>query len=119
ITTRSGLVLNGPSVPMPHPFINLEEDERVEDTLTDPDLTEYTIDVPPPLVQKAKPPSQRNYVMLKALLSNKEKLLEPADTPLNENYTTIILKKLPKKLGNWLTISPNVEVSKFLTFFFD
>nr|GFB60007.1 hypothetical protein [Tanacetum cinerariifolium] len=30
ITTRSGLVLNGPSVPMPHPFINLEEDERAE-----------------------------------------------------------------------------------------
>nr|GEX18824.1 reverse transcriptase domain-containing protein [Tanacetum cinerariifolium] len=36
ITTRSGLVLNGPSVPMPPPFINPEEDERVEETLTDP-----------------------------------------------------------------------------------
>ncbi|GJR52302.1 hypothetical protein Tco_1402823 [Tanacetum coccineum] len=30
ITTRSGLVLDGPSVPMPHPFINPDEDERVE-----------------------------------------------------------------------------------------
>ncbi|GKB48106.1 hypothetical protein Tco_0898859, partial [Tanacetum coccineum] len=29
ITTRSGLVLDGPSVPMPPPFINPEEDERV------------------------------------------------------------------------------------------
>ncbi|GJV60704.1 reverse transcriptase domain-containing protein [Tanacetum coccineum] len=28
ITTRSGLVLDGPSVPMPPPFINPEEDER-------------------------------------------------------------------------------------------
>ncbi|GJZ15803.1 reverse transcriptase domain-containing protein [Tanacetum coccineum] len=28
---------------MPPPFINLEEDERVEETLTDPDLTEFTI----------------------------------------------------------------------------
>nr|GFB38907.1 reverse transcriptase domain-containing protein [Tanacetum cinerariifolium] len=28
ITTRSGLVLDVPSVPMPPPFINLEEDER-------------------------------------------------------------------------------------------
>ncbi|GJV84608.1 hypothetical protein Tco_1524506 [Tanacetum coccineum] len=28
ITTRSGLVLDGPSVPMPPSFINLEEDER-------------------------------------------------------------------------------------------
>ncbi|GKB04094.1 hypothetical protein Tco_0832237, partial [Tanacetum coccineum] len=34
ITTQSGLVFDGPSVPMPHPFINPEEDERVEETLT-------------------------------------------------------------------------------------
>nr|GFA79227.1 reverse transcriptase domain-containing protein [Tanacetum cinerariifolium] len=43
ITTRSGLVLDGPTVPTPPPFINQEEDERVEETLTDPDLSEYTI----------------------------------------------------------------------------
>ncbi|GKC79066.1 hypothetical protein Tco_1129840 [Tanacetum coccineum] len=63
ITTRSGLVLDGLSVPMPPPFINPEEDERVEETLTDPEHGEFTIKVPPPLVQKAKPPSQRNYVV--------------------------------------------------------
>ncbi|GJY68444.1 reverse transcriptase domain-containing protein [Tanacetum coccineum] len=158
ITTRSGLVLDGPSVPMPPPFINPEEDERVEETLTDPEHGEFTIKVPPPLVQKAKPPSQRNYVvhqrdprhphipypsrmnqekrqekdevqihkfwqmfkqlhinisladalilipkyqkMLKSLLSNKEKLIELANTPLNENCSAVILKKLPKKLGD-------------------
>ncbi|GJZ17077.1 reverse transcriptase domain-containing protein [Tanacetum coccineum] len=124
----------------------------------DPDLTEFTIKVPPPLVQKAKPPSQRNYVvhqrdprhphipypsrknqekqkekdevqiykfwqmfkqlhinitlsdalvlipkyqkMLKSLLSNKEKLLELANTPLNKNCSAVILKKLPEKLGD-------------------
>nr|GEV83479.1 hypothetical protein [Tanacetum cinerariifolium] len=156
ITTRSGLVLDGTSVPMPHPFINLEEDERAEETLTDPKLAEYTIKVLPPLVQKAKPHSIRNYVvhqrdpryphipypsrmnqekqqekdeieihkfwqmfkqlhinitlddalilipkyqkMLKALLSNKEKLLELVNTPLNENCSAVILKKLPEKL---------------------
>nr|GEU50317.1 hypothetical protein [Tanacetum cinerariifolium] len=156
ITTRSVLVLDGPSVPMPHPFIIPEEDEHAEETLTDPKLAEYTIKVPPPLVQKSKPPSLRNYVvhqrdprhphipypsimnqekqqekdeiqipkfwqmfkqlhinitladalililkyqkMLKALISNKEKLLELANTPLNENYSAIILKKLPEKL---------------------
>nr|GEY27944.1 hypothetical protein [Tanacetum cinerariifolium] len=156
ITTRSGLVLDGPSVPMPHPFINQEEDERVEETLTDPDLAEYTI--PPLFVQKDKPPSQINYMvhqrdprhpnilyplrmyqekqqekdeiqihkfwqmfkqlhinitladalilipkykkMLKALLSNKEKLLKLANTPLNENCSAVILKKLPEKLGD-------------------
>ncbi|GJY50094.1 reverse transcriptase domain-containing protein [Tanacetum coccineum] len=37
ITTRSGLVLDGPTIPMPPPFINLEEDERVEETLMDPE----------------------------------------------------------------------------------
>nr|GEV88793.1 hypothetical protein [Tanacetum cinerariifolium] len=57
ITTRSGIVLDGPFVPIPPPFINPEEDERVEETLTDQDLAEYTIKVPPPLVQKSKPPS--------------------------------------------------------------
>nr|GEV40595.1 hypothetical protein [Tanacetum cinerariifolium] len=134
ITTRSGFVLDGPSVPMPPPFINSEEDKRVEETLMDPKLGELTIKVPHPLVQKAKPPSQRNYVqdkdeiqihkfwqmfkqlhinitltdamvlilkyqkMLKDLLSNKEKLLELANTPLNKNCSAVILKKLPEKL---------------------
>ncbi|GKD71215.1 reverse transcriptase domain-containing protein [Tanacetum coccineum] len=140
------------------PFINPKEDERVEETLTDLEHGEFTIKVPPPLVQKAKPPSQRNYVvhqrdprhphipypsrmnqekqkekdevqihkfwqmfkqlhinitladalilipkyqkMLKILLSNKEKLLEMANTPLNENCSAVILKKLPEKLGD-------------------
>ncbi|GKB50706.1 reverse transcriptase domain-containing protein [Tanacetum coccineum] len=38
--------------------------------------------------------------MLKSLLSNKEKLLELANTPLNKNCSAVILKKLPKKLGD-------------------
>nr|GFC48565.1 hypothetical protein [Tanacetum cinerariifolium] len=50
ITTRSGIVLDGPSVPIPPPFINPEEDERVDETLTDQDLAEYTIKVPSPIV---------------------------------------------------------------------
>nr|GEX67055.1 reverse transcriptase domain-containing protein [Tanacetum cinerariifolium] len=53
ITIRSGLVLDGPIVPTPPPFINPEE-----------------------------------------------KLQELANTPLNENYSAIILKKLPEKLGD-------------------
>ncbi|GJY40657.1 reverse transcriptase domain-containing protein [Tanacetum coccineum] len=36
--------------------------------------------------------------MLKDLLSNKKKLLELANTPLNENCSTVLLKKLPEKL---------------------
>nr|GEW59684.1 reverse transcriptase domain-containing protein [Tanacetum cinerariifolium] len=88
ITTRSGLVTNGPTVPTPPKSITPEVDEHVEETYTDPDLAEYTIKVPPP-------PK-----MLKALLSNKEKLQELAITPLNENCSAVILKKLLEKLGD-------------------
>nr|GFA41072.1 hypothetical protein [Tanacetum cinerariifolium] len=127
ITTRSGIVLDGPSVLIPPPFINPGKDERVEETLTDQDLAEYTINVPTPLDAQAKA-ARKNEVqihkfwqmfkqlhitithadalilipkyqkMLKALLSNKEKLLELANTPLNENCSAVILKKLPEKL---------------------
>nr|GEV44558.1 reverse transcriptase domain-containing protein [Tanacetum cinerariifolium] len=38
--------------------------------------------------------------MLKALLSNKKKLLKLANTPHNENCSAVILKKLPEKLGD-------------------
>ncbi|GJY02401.1 reverse transcriptase domain-containing protein [Tanacetum coccineum] len=38
--------------------------------------------------------------MLKSLLPIKEKLLELTNTPLNENCSAVILKKLPKKLGD-------------------
>nr|GEV79577.1 retrovirus-related Pol polyprotein [Tanacetum cinerariifolium] len=37
---------------------------------------------------------------LKALIRNKEKLSEMARTPLNEHSSTILLKKLPEKLGD-------------------
>nr|GFB08996.1 reverse transcriptase domain-containing protein [Tanacetum cinerariifolium] len=157
ITTHSGLVTEGPTVPNPPKPVNPEEDECVEETYTDPDHAEYNIKVPPPPpVQKPKPPIQRNFVihtrdslpspypsrmlkqkqqekddiqiqkfwnmvkklhlnitlaealvlmpkyqkMLKALFSNKEKLQELANTPLNENCSAVILKKLPEKLGD-------------------
>nr|GEX52634.1 reverse transcriptase domain-containing protein [Tanacetum cinerariifolium] len=72
ITTRSKLVTDGPTIPTPPKSVNPEEDECVEETYTDPDLAEYTIKVPPPL--------------------------ELANTPLNENCSAVILKKLPEKL---------------------
>nr|GFC69929.1 hypothetical protein [Tanacetum cinerariifolium] len=63
ITTRSGIVLDGPFISIPPLFVNLKEDERVEETLTNQDLAEYTIKVPPTLVQKSKPQPQRNFVV--------------------------------------------------------
>nr|GFB53809.1 reverse transcriptase domain-containing protein [Tanacetum cinerariifolium] len=38
--------------------------------------------------------------MLKPLLSNKKKLQELENTPLNENCSAVILKRLPEKLGD-------------------
>nr|GEW13801.1 reverse transcriptase domain-containing protein [Tanacetum cinerariifolium] len=38
--------------------------------------------------------------MFKKLLNNKDKLIELTKTPLNENCSTIVLKKLPEKLGD-------------------
>nr|GEW96035.1 reverse transcriptase domain-containing protein [Tanacetum cinerariifolium] len=106
ITTRSGIVLNGPTVLTPPPLINPKEDERVKKTLTDPDLSEYTIKVPPPLLHinitlaDALILMPKYQKMLKSLLSNKEKLQELANITLNENCSAVILNKLPKKLGD-------------------
>nr|GEW78500.1 reverse transcriptase domain-containing protein [Tanacetum cinerariifolium] len=38
-------------------------------------------------------------LMFKKLLNNKDKLIELTKTPLNENCSAIVLKKLPEKLG--------------------
>nr|GEX68297.1 hypothetical protein [Tanacetum cinerariifolium] len=118
ITTRSGLVIDEPTIPTPSRSINPEEDEHVKETFTDPDLAEYTIKQEKDEVQIHKfwqmfkqlhinitladalilmPKYQK---MLNALLSNKEKLQELANTPLNENCLAVILKKLPEKLGD-------------------
>nr|GFC37605.1 reverse transcriptase domain-containing protein [Tanacetum cinerariifolium] len=38
--------------------------------------------------------------MFKKILNNKDKLIELTKTPLNENCSAIVLKKLPEKLGD-------------------
>nr|GEW08697.1 hypothetical protein [Tanacetum cinerariifolium] len=121
ITTYCGLVIDGPIVPTPPQSINPEVDKCIEETFTDPDLAEYTIKVPPPPQEKDEVQiqnfwqmfkqlhinitladalilMQKYQKMLKALLSNKEKLQELANTPLNENCSAVILKKLLEKL---------------------
>nr|GEY55850.1 reverse transcriptase domain-containing protein [Tanacetum cinerariifolium] len=97
-STSGGLVTEGPTVPNPPKSVNPEEDECVEETYTDPDHAEYNIKVPPPPPALVLMPKYQK--MLKALLSNKEKLQELANTPLNENCSAVILKKLPEKLGD-------------------
>nr|GFA24453.1 reverse transcriptase domain-containing protein [Tanacetum cinerariifolium] len=105
VTTAMTAILKQFQATPPPAFVKAE-DERVEETLTDQDLAEYTIKVPPPLLYinitlaDALILFPKYQKMLKALLSNKEKLLELANTPLNENCSAVILKKLPEKLGD-------------------
>nr|GFC45810.1 hypothetical protein [Tanacetum cinerariifolium] len=49
--------------------------------------------------------------MFKKLLNNKDKLIELTNTPLNENYLAVVLKKFPEKLGDAENVF--VKVGKF------
>nr|GEU74859.1 reverse transcriptase domain-containing protein [Tanacetum cinerariifolium] len=86
ITTRSGLVTDGPTIATPPKSVTPEEEECVEKTYTDPDLAEYTIKVPPLPVQEPKPPIQRHFV------------LHTRDSPLpNIPYPSRMLKQKQQK----------------------
>nr|GEV87565.1 hypothetical protein [Tanacetum cinerariifolium] len=127
ITTQSGIVLNGPSVPPPlvqkfkppsqrnfvvhqrdplHPNIpyplrthkqKQQEKDEVQIYKFWQMFKQLHINITLADALILIPKYQK---MLKALLSNKEKLLEIANTPLNENCSAVILKKLPEKLGD-------------------
>nr|GFA19731.1 reverse transcriptase domain-containing protein [Tanacetum cinerariifolium] len=81
ITTRSGMSYKEP--PIPPTGVNQQEPVEVTKD-TEPQNSE---DIYPPTVQ-AK------------LLNNKYKLIELTKTPLNENCSAVVLKKLPEKLGD-------------------
>ncbi|GJU49864.1 reverse transcriptase domain-containing protein [Tanacetum coccineum] len=141
ITTRSGVVLDGPLPPMPPPFVNPDNEvaketevqnkgkEPIVETRVDNELSKTKTNLPyPSRVEKTK--SERDDIlaqkfwemfkkihvditladalilmpkyqkMLKSLLTNKDKLIEIAKTPMNANCSAVILKKLPEKLGD-------------------
>nr|GEV79471.1 reverse transcriptase domain-containing protein [Tanacetum cinerariifolium] len=126
ITTRSGHVIDGPTVTTPPTSINKEVDERVEETrisLSIPSRSHLLLMLKQKQQEKDEVQIQNFWQMfkklhvnvtladalilmpkyqkmLKSLLSNKEKLQELANTPLNKNCSAVILKKLPKKLGD-------------------
>ncbi|GJR84080.1 reverse transcriptase domain-containing protein [Tanacetum coccineum] len=96
ITTRSGITLAGPSVPPPNPPSSNEVERDPKPTIDQMfKKLHFNIIFAEALAQM---PKYAN--MLKDLLTNKEKLLELANTPLNENFSAVILKKLPEKLGD-------------------
>nr|GEZ43963.1 reverse transcriptase domain-containing protein [Tanacetum cinerariifolium] len=123
ITTRSGMSYKEP--PNPPPGVDKETE-----VTTDTELPS-TEDIQPPSVQvevqEDKPVEELPSLFRKPkliflthqdsqkrsfkLLNNKNKLIELTKTPLNENCSAVVLKKLPEKLG----VADNVfvKVGKF------
>ncbi|GKC80243.1 reverse transcriptase domain-containing protein [Tanacetum coccineum] len=124
ITTRRGVSYDGPTIPSTSSSLTKEmkrEPEATKDKVQTTNLGSTT-HVQPPVVQVPIPEPdflqifQRLHFalsfvdallhipkfdsMFKSLLSNKEKLFELANTPLNENCSTVLLKKLPEILGD-------------------
>nr|GEX04207.1 reverse transcriptase domain-containing protein [Tanacetum cinerariifolium] len=120
ITTRSGMSYKEP--PNPPPGVDKETE-----VTTDTELPS-TEDIQPPLVKEkirekddilaakfmeifhdlhfelsfadALVHMPKFASMFKKLLNNKNKLIELTKTPLNENCSAVVLKKLPEKLGD-------------------
>ncbi|GKA32497.1 reverse transcriptase domain-containing protein [Tanacetum coccineum] len=101
ITTRSGVAYEGPSIPTSHFLLKgLVGYEETEET-TDKEQTNFQgnlrFDIS---FADALLLMLRFAPTIKSLLMNKEKLLELAKIPLNENCSVMLLKKLPEKLGD-------------------
>ncbi|GJR06289.1 reverse transcriptase domain-containing protein, partial [Tanacetum coccineum] len=127
-TARSGNTLAGPSVPPPPPLSSSKEPSPASTSSVIPERNPHQPPIPYPsrlnkeklqdksdiqihrFLQMFKKlhfnisfPEALAYMpkyakMLKYVLTNKEKLLELANTPLNENCSAVLLKKLPEKL---------------------
>ncbi|GJT34705.1 reverse transcriptase domain-containing protein [Tanacetum coccineum] len=117
MTTRSGISYDGPLIP-PLPKVVEREPEVTKDT-----VQPSTENIQPPLREKDDNLASKfveifrelhfelSFMddllhmpkfasMFKSLLNNKEKLFDLAKTPVNENCSAVILKKLPEKLGD-------------------
>nr|GFA72305.1 reverse transcriptase domain-containing protein [Tanacetum cinerariifolium] len=122
ITTRSGMSYKEP--PIPPTGVNQQEPVEVTKN-TEPQNSD---DIHPPTVQVEKPADEPVVLsfadalihmpkfapMFKKLLTNKDKLIELTKTPLNENCSAVVLKKLPEKLGDpGVAENVFVKVGKF------
>nr|GEU94023.1 reverse transcriptase domain-containing protein [Tanacetum cinerariifolium] len=129
VTTCSGLAYEGPSIPTNSPLEKVVE-QNTKETMDKEhsNCPGSTAQVQPPIVPisiskpkvprtQSKPtipyPSRLNDQKLhekatnqmENLLTNKDKLFELAKVPLNENCSTMLLKKLLEKLGD-LELTP-------------
>ncbi|GJT80975.1 reverse transcriptase domain-containing protein [Tanacetum coccineum] len=126
ITTRSGASYDGP--PIPPPVVEKESEvtkdmelpstEDIQPPLVQDQTKDKELINEPLVTQKTKTslpypsrlakeqlhekddiPSFQVYEIY-PLLNNKDKLIELTKTPLNENCSEVVLKKLPEKLGD-------------------
>nr|GEX45100.1 reverse transcriptase domain-containing protein [Tanacetum cinerariifolium] len=124
ITTRSGVAYEGPSIPTnPSPKKVVEQETK---EITDKEQSNFqgsTAHIQPPLHKKATNQMEKFFQIfqdlhfdisfadalllmpkfastIKSLLANKDKLFELAKIPFNDNCSAMLLKKLPKKLGD-------------------
>nr|GEU73038.1 reverse transcriptase domain-containing protein [Tanacetum cinerariifolium] len=89
----SGMTYKEPQIPPP----GVKQQEPIEET-TNTELPS-TEDIQPPFAN-ALVHMPKFAPMFKKLLKNKNKLIELAKTPLNENCLAVVLKKLLEKLGD-------------------
>nr|GEV87794.1 reverse transcriptase domain-containing protein [Tanacetum cinerariifolium] len=109
ITTRIGVIFEGPSIPTPKKAVERETNETTDKEQTNSQGTtnqmekffkifqdlHFDISFADALLLMPKFAST-----IKSLLTNKDKLFELAKIPLNENCSAMLLKKLPEKLGD-------------------
>ncbi|GKD05654.1 hypothetical protein Tco_1180628 [Tanacetum coccineum] len=100
ITTRSSVAYQGPMIPTTFsspPKVVERKTEVTKDTVptTNNGNLHFDISFADALILMPKSAST-----LKSLISNKEKLFELERTPLKEHCSAVLLKKLPKKLGD-------------------
>ncbi|GKC52211.1 reverse transcriptase domain-containing protein [Tanacetum coccineum] len=99
ITTRSGVAYEGPSIPTnPSPKKTLPKTTPILEPDVPENLPKPNIPYPSRLNQEKFREKASFAPTIRNLLMNKEKLLELAKIPLNENCLAMLLKKLPEKL---------------------
>nr|GEW38651.1 DNA-directed DNA polymerase [Tanacetum cinerariifolium] len=98
ITTWSGVAYEGPSIPTRKKVVERETEET-----TDKEQKNFqgsTAHIQPSVTPIPEPDVPKTLPKPSSLLTNKDKLFELAKIPLNENCSAMLLKKLPKKLGD-------------------
>nr|GEW07241.1 reverse transcriptase domain-containing protein [Tanacetum cinerariifolium] len=100
ITTRSGVAYERPSIPINHSPKKVVEQE-IEETTDKEQKNSKEVPLTSNLrFADALLLMPKFASTIKSLLKNKDKLFELAKIPLNENCSTMLLKKLPEKLGD-------------------